>query len=112
MKFLLLGGKITEKKMVQFMKEIKKMGEISEEEAAQLAASKIVETQPKSQLYYKIVASRAMAGGKKVDPRAKMNKKMKGFYGALIEGKKVPVNDATTEHFKLIGLTIPKHRHS
>lgn len=86
--------------MVEFMKEIKKIGDINEEEAAQIAASKIVDTQPKSQLYYKIVAVRAMAGGKKVDPTAKMNKKMKGYYGALVEGKKMPVNKEKEEKEK------------
>ena len=55
---------------------MKKTG-LTDEEAAQLAASKIADSKPKSRMYYKIGASREMAGGKKVDPKANMSDKLK-----------------------------------
>ena len=71
------GGKVTKENMTEFMKEIKKAGNLTDEEAAQIAASKIADSKPKSRMYYKIGASREMAGGKKVDPKANMSDKLK-----------------------------------
>ena len=70
------GGKVTKENMADFIKEMKKTG-LTDEEAAQLAASKIADSKPKSRMYYKIGASREMAGGKKVDPKANMSDKLK-----------------------------------
>ena len=52
------GGKVTKENMTEFMKEIKKAGNLTDEEAAQIAASKIADSKPKSRMYYKIGASR------------------------------------------------------
>ena len=68
---------MTKENMTEFMKEIKKAGNLTDEEAAQIAASKIADSKPKSRMYYKIGASREMAGGKKVDPKANMSDKLK-----------------------------------
>ena len=57
--------------MVEFMKEIKKKSDLTDEEAAQIAASKIADSKPKSRMYYKIGASRAMAGSKKSEKQLK-----------------------------------------
>ena len=59
------GGKVNEKTMAEFMKEIKKKSDLTDKEAAQIAASKIADSKPKSRMYYKIGASRAMAGSKR-----------------------------------------------
>ena len=83
------GGKATEKTMVEFMKEIKKISDVTDEEAAQMAASKIADSKPKSRMYYKIGATRAMAGSKRIDPKANMSDKLKGLYGVLVEGKEI-----------------------
>ena len=72
------GGKVTKENMTEFMKELKKAdANLTDEEAAQIAASKIADSKPKSRMYYKIGASREMAGGKKVDPKANMSDKLK-----------------------------------
>ena len=72
------GGKVTKENMTEFMKQIKKANaDLTDEEAAQIAASKIADSKPKSRMYYKIGASREMAGGKKVDPKANMSDKLK-----------------------------------
>ena len=49
---------MTKENMTEFMKEIKKAGNLTDEEAAQIAASKIADSKPKSRMYYKIGASR------------------------------------------------------
>ena len=92
-----LDGKVTEKKMVELMKEVKKKNNLTFKEAAQIVASKIADSKPKSRMYYKIAASRAMAGSKRIDPRANMSDKMKGLYGALVEGKDIPKEEKETE---------------
>ena len=75
--FPMLGGKLDKDNLIQFMKDIKQsQPDLTDEEAAQLAASKIADSKPKSRMYYKIGASREMAGGKKVDPRARMSDKL------------------------------------
>ena len=70
------GGKVTKENMADFIKEMKKTG-LTDEEASQMAAAKIADSKPKSRMYYKIGASREMAGGKKVDPTANMSDKLK-----------------------------------
>ena len=70
------------------MKEMKKkQPDLTDEEAAQIAASKIADSKPKSRMYYKIGASREMAGAKKVDPKAGMSDKLKGMYNAVEKNK-------------------------
>ena len=91
------GGKVTEKTMAEFMKKIKKKIDLTDKEAAQIAASKIADSKPKSRMYYKIGASRAMAGSKKIDPKANMSEKLKGLYGVLVEGKDIPKTEKETE---------------
>ena len=71
--------------MTEFMKQIKKANaDLTDEEAAQIAASKIADSKPKSRMYYKIGASREMAGGKKVDPKANMSDKLKVMFKFMI----------------------------
>ena len=76
------------------MKEIKKKG-LSDEEAAQIAASKIADSKPKSRMYYKIGAAREMGGAKKVDPKARMSDKLKNMYEAVTEGKEISSSERT-----------------
>ena len=66
------------------MKDLKQnQPDLTDEEAAKIAASKIADSKPKSRMYYKIGASREMAGGKKVDPKARMSDKLKDRYSSL-----------------------------
>ena len=62
------GGKLDKTNLIQFMKDLKQSHpDMTDEEAAKIAASKIADSKPKSRMYYKIGASREMAGGKKVE---------------------------------------------
>ena len=42
------GGKVSQKTMAEFMKEITKKSDLTDKEAAQIAASKIANSKPKS----------------------------------------------------------------
>ena len=78
--------------MIEFMKEVKKIDGVTDDEAAQIAASKIANSKPKSLMYHKIEASRKMAGCKKVDPMSNLSDKLKDVYGSIVDGKEIPVN--------------------
>ena len=81
---------MTKDNMVEFMKEIKKNNSnLTDEEAAQLAASKIADSKPKSRMYYKIGAAREMGGAKKVDPKARLSDKLKSMYEAVGDPKEM-----------------------
>ena len=87
--YIFSGGKLDKDNLVQFMKDLKKnQPDLTDEEAAQIAASKIADSKPKSRMYYKIGASREMAGGKKIDPKARMSDKLKGMYDSVNDTKK------------------------
>ena len=74
--------------LIQFMKDIKKsQPDLTDEEASKLAAMALADSKPKSRMYYKIGASREMAGGKKVDPKARMSEKLKGSYEFFSKGE-------------------------
>ena len=73
-----VGGKLDKNNLIQFMKDLKQSHpDMTDEEAAKIAASKIADSKPKSRMYYKISSSREMAGGKKVDPKSRMSDKLK-----------------------------------
>jgi solute carrier family 8 (sodium/calcium exchanger) len=71
------NGRIDQAALVSFIKDIKKNTSLSDEDAATLAASKVVDSQPKSKMWYRINATRNMTGGRKIQPNQKMNDKMK-----------------------------------
>ena len=74
--------------LIQFMRDIKKsQPDLTDEEASKLAALALADSKPKSRMYYKIGASREMAGGKKVDPKARMSEKLKGSYEFFSKGE-------------------------
>ena len=63
--------------MISFLKTIKEAKNISDEEAAKIAASRIQNSKPKSRMYYKIGASREMGGSKKIDPESFLTSKLR-----------------------------------
>ena len=89
------GGKIDKEALVGFIKDIKKNTKLSDEDAAVIAASKVskvqmidlrllrliffkvVASQPKSRMWYRIGATRNMTGGRKITPTLKMADKLK-----------------------------------
>ena len=87
--------------LIQFMKDIKKsQPDLTDEEASKLAALALADSKPKSRMYYKIGASREMAGGKKVDPKARINERLKGSYEFFSKGKVTPCEPQFTADAK------------
>jgi solute carrier family 8 (sodium/calcium exchanger) len=84
------GGKMDKDALVTFIKDIKKNTKLSDEEAAIIAASKIVDSQPKSRNWYRISATRNMTGGRKIQPTQKMNDRLKEVYDAINENPDAP----------------------
>lgn len=84
------GGKMDKDALVTFIKDIKKNTKLSDEEAAIIAASKIVDSQPKSRNWYRISATRNMTGGRKIQPTLKMNDRLKEVYDAINENPEAP----------------------
>ena len=79
MRIACLIMKISEGDVISILKSIKEAENLSQEEAAQIAASRIHDAKPKSRMYYKIGASRKIGGSKKVDPKSFLTDKLKAF---------------------------------
>jgi len=77
------GGRLDRDALVGFIKEIKKNTKLSDEDAAVMAASKVVDAQPKSRMWYRIGATRNMTGGRKIQPTLKISDKLKEGIGSL-----------------------------
>eukprot|EP00090_Calanus_glacialis_P017022 TRINITY_DN265_c0_g1_i4.p1 TRINITY_DN265_c0_g1~~TRINITY_DN265_c0_g1_i4.p1 ORF type:complete len:628 (+),score=150.87 TRINITY_DN265_c0_g1_i4:224-2107(+) len=77
------GGRLDRDALVGFIKDIKKNTKLSDEDAAVMAASKMVDSQPKSRMWYRIGATRNMTGGRKIQPSLKMGDKLKEGIGRL-----------------------------
>ena len=69
----------SEGEVISILKTIKEAENLSQEEAAQIAASRIHDSKPKSRMYYKIGASRKIGGSKKVDPKSFLTDKLKAL---------------------------------
>ncbi|KAF2361476.1 Sodium/calcium exchanger membrane region [Trinorchestia longiramus] len=61
--------------LVRFIKEVKKYPGLTDEDAAVLAASKLVESQSHSRMWYRVGAVRSMTGGRKTQPQLSMKLK-------------------------------------
>ena len=84
------NGQFNNEGLANYIKDIKKNTKLSDEEAAVLAASKIVESVPHSRMWYRIGAVRNITGGKKTEPKAKMNDELKNIYDAINENPECP----------------------
>lgn len=84
------NGQLDKEGLVKFIKDIKKNTKLSDEDAAVLAASKIVDSKPHSRMWYRIGAVRNMTGGRKTQPANKMNDKLKEVYDAINENPEAP----------------------
>merc|ERR550532_247834 len=71
------NGQMDKNGLVKFIKDVKKNTKLSDEDAAVLAASKIVDSKPHSRMWYRIGAVRNMTGGRKTQPATKMSDKLK-----------------------------------
>jgi len=84
------NGKVNKEALVDFIKTIKKNTNLSDEDAAIMAASKVVDSRPKTRIWYRINATRNMTGGRKIQPTFKMNDKLKEVYDAINDDVELP----------------------
>ena len=95
------SGKVNRDALAGFIKDIKKNTKLSDEDAAVIAASKvgerwepvernqqvkypvfqIVDSQPKSRMWYRIGATRNLTGGRKIMPSLRMNDQVRQVSG-------------------------------
>ncbi|KAG1679727.1 Sodium/calcium exchanger 2 [Nymphon striatum] len=69
------GGKMDKEGLINFIKDIKKYPGLSEEDAACLAANRLVDEQHHSRMWYRVGAIRSISGGRKAKPQ--MSDKLK-----------------------------------
>ncbi|KAB7507979.1 Sodium/calcium exchanger 2 [Armadillidium nasatum] len=81
-------GRLDRDGLVEFIKEVKKYPGLTDEDAAVLAATKLVESQPHSRMWYRVGAVRSITGGKKTLPQ--MSLKLKQVYNAMNEHPDAP----------------------
>jgi len=85
------NGRVDRDALKGFIKDIKKNTKLSDEDAAVIAASKIVDSQPKSRMWYRIGATRNLTGGRKIMPSSmKMSTQARQVYDAINEEKELP----------------------
>jgi len=84
------NGQLDKNGLIKFIKDVKKNTKLSDEDAAVLAASKIVDSKPHSRMWYRIGAVRNMTGGRKTQPATKMSDKLKEVYDAINENPDAP----------------------
>ncbi|CAB3385331.1 Hypothetical predicted protein [Cloeon dipterum] len=86
------NGVLEKDALVAFVKEVKKYPGLSDEDAALLAAQKLVESQPHSKMWYRIGAVRNLSGGRKT--QLKLTKKLK----EKLDSRLQLVYDTINEH--------------
>jgi len=84
------NGTLDKDGLVNFIKDIKKNTKLSDEDAAVLAASKIIDSKPHSRMWYRVGAVRNITGGRKTDPSTKMTDKLKIVYDAINDNPECP----------------------
>ncbi|XP_023323081.1 sodium/calcium exchanger 1 isoform X2 [Eurytemora carolleeae] len=104
-------GKVNKTALVSFIREIKKNTKLSDEDAAVIAASKVVDSQPKSRIWYRIGATRDMTGGRRIQPGSRMSTKLReglgGLTSKLSEDGVLKVYEAINEHEELPNIVYP-----
>lgn len=83
-------GKVDKKALVSFIRDIKKNTKLSDADAAKIAASKVVDAQPKSRIWYRIGATRNITGGRRINPGSHMSTKLREVYDAINEHDELP----------------------
>ncbi|XP_014250861.1 sodium/calcium exchanger 2-like isoform X2 [Cimex lectularius] len=76
-------GKIDKDNLVRFIREVKKYEGLTDEDAAVLAAAKLVDNQQHSTMWYRIGAVRTMSGGRRLRPI--LSSKLKQVYDTINE---------------------------
>jgi len=102
------NGRVDANALKGFIKDIKKNTKLSDEDAAVIAASKIVDSQPKSRMWYRIGATRNLTGGRKIMPSSKMTGQLRqGISNAGSSDGISKVYDAINEEKELPDITYP-----
>lgn len=81
-------GRLDRDGLVRFIKEVRRYPGLTDEDAAVLAASKLVESQTHSRMWYRVGAVRTMTGGRKTQPQLSI--KLKEVYNAMNEHPEAP----------------------
>ncbi|XP_021948332.1 sodium/calcium exchanger 1 isoform X3 [Folsomia candida] len=81
-------GEVNKEALIEFYKELRKYPDISDSDAAVLAATKLIDSQPHSRMWYRIGAVRGMAGSKKIHPI--LSEKLREVYDAVNQSPDVP----------------------
>ncbi|XP_046399994.1 sodium/calcium exchanger 1-like isoform X2 [Ischnura elegans] len=90
------NGNLDKDGLVAFVKEVKKYPGLSDEDAALLAASRLVDSQPHSRMWYRIGAVRSFTGGRKTQPKLSLklqellDKPLKTVYDTINEHPNAP----------------------
>ena len=84
------NGRLDKEALVYLVRNIKMNTKLSDEDAAIVAASKILNSRPKSRMWYRINATRNLIGGRNIEPIHKMKKKLKKVYDAINEDSSLP----------------------
>jgi len=103
-------GRVNKDALKGFIKDIKKNTKLSDEDAAVIAASKIVDSQPKSRMWYRIGATRNLTGGRKIMPSMRMTSQVRQQSGLNGHGSSdglTKVYDAINEETELPNITYP-----
>ncbi|XP_076058924.1 sodium/calcium exchanger 2-like isoform X3 [Oratosquilla oratoria] len=74
------NGQLDRDGLVAFIKEVKKHPGLTDEDAAVLAASKLLESQSHSRMWYRVGAVRSMTGGRKTRPQLSTKLKEAMFF--------------------------------
>ncbi|XP_069953412.1 sodium/calcium exchanger Calx isoform X5 [Cherax quadricarinatus] len=88
-------GRLDRDGLVAFIKEVKNYPGLTDEDAAVLAASKLVESQSHSRMWYRVGAVRSMTGGRKTQPQ--LSYKLKETIESLMTARD-SVYSAMNEH--------------
>jgi len=83
-------GRVNKNALVTFIRDIKKNTKLSDEDAAVIAASKVVDAQPKSRIWYRIGATRNITGGRRIQPGSHMSSRIREVYDAINENEELP----------------------
>ncbi|XP_039284888.1 sodium/calcium exchanger 2 isoform X1 [Nilaparvata lugens] len=81
-------GKLDKDSLVAFVREVKRFPGLTDEDAAMLAASKLVNAQPHSAMWYRIGAVRSLSGSRRLEPI--LSTRLKQVYDVINEHPAAP----------------------
>ncbi|XP_066905580.1 sodium/calcium exchanger 1 isoform X1 [Halyomorpha halys] len=82
-------GKLDKDSLVKFVREVKKYPGLTDEDAAVLAAAKLINSQPHSAMWYRIGAVRTISAGRRIQPV--LDARLQQVYNVIKTEKKTEV---------------------